>query len=591
MVQLKNNTLPDMLDITLPQALDFAAKTITFGDQVARVMAITAYPPKVSAAFLARLANMPGVSLSIHLNPTDPTDLVKGINRAIGEYSGRIEAGGNALTIQRLEHLLEDAQELLRKLDQEQQQVLYVTVMLLLTAPDAKDLERRTRQIESMLAATGMRARGAIFRQAEGLRAAGPWLTLPDGMKESFSRNMPAETAAAMFPFAVAGINDGKGILLGRDRDGGAVLLDIWKREGDRTNSNLTILAKPGAGKSYAAKMLVLREYLQGSRVIIIDPEREYKDMCHLLGGHWINCGSRGQINPLRARPAPPDDSSGAIEQSSLALHIRTLRTFFSLYLKDLSDLEKAVLEEAVMDVYNAAGIFLNTDVATVQSWPTIKHVYEHLSAKAQGEPQTSPLARLAVLLKRAAEGTDAGLWSSDTGGPAVDAGITVLDIHDLKNAEDAVRKAQYFNVLSHAWGIIERDRQERTILVVDEAWILADPQTPQALAFLRDASKRIRKYMGALVVISQNVVDFLSPEVARHGQALLDNPTYKLLLAQGEKDLQVLSGLMLLSEAEQEFLATANRGEGLLVAGAQRIRVKIEAAPYEAQYLTGGGK
>ena len=579
--------LPDMLDITLPQALDFAAKAITLGDQAARVMAITAYPPKVPAAFLARLANMPGVTLSIHLNPTDATDLVKAINKAIGEYSGRIEAGGNALTIQRLEQLLGDAQELLRKLDQEQQQVLYVTVIVLLTANDTKELDRRTRQIESMLAATGMRARGAIFRQDEGLRAAGPWLSLPDGIKESFSRNMPAETAAAMFPFAVAGINDGSGILLGRDKDGGAVLVDIWKREGDRTNSNLTILAKPGAGKSFAAKMLVLREYLQGSRVIILDPEREYQEMCRLLGGHWINCGSRGQINPLRARPVPPDDSAGG-EQSSLSLHVRTLRTFFSLYLKDLSDLEKALLEEAVMEVYKEHGIFLTTDVATVNQWPTIKHLYEHLTDRAG---KNADLTRLAVLLKRAAEGTDAGLWSSDISDPTVDAGITVLDIHDLKNAEDAVRKAQYFNVLSYAWGLIERDRQERTILVVDEAWILADPQTPQALAFLRDASKRIRKYMGALVVISQNVVDFLSPEVARHGQAILDNPTYKLLLAQGEKDLQVLSSLMMLSEAEQEFLLTAGRGEGLLVAGAQRIRVKIEAAPYEALYLTGGGR
>jgi len=580
-------TLPDMLDIALPQALDFAAKAITLGDQAARVMAITAYPPKVSAAFLARLANMPGVTLSIHLNPTDPTDLVKAINKAIGEYSGRIEAGGNALTIQRLEQLLGDAQELLRKLDQEQQQVLYVTIIVLLTANDTKELDRRTRQIESMLAATGMRARGAIFRQDEGLQAAGPWLSLPEGIKESFSRNMPAETAAAMFPFAVAGINDGSGILLGRDKDGGAVLVDIWKREGDRTNSNLTILAKPGAGKSFAAKMLVLREYLQGSRVIILDPEREYQEMCRLLGGHWINCGSRGQINPLRARPVPPDDSAGG-EQSSLSLHVRTLRTFFSLYLKDLSDLEKALLEEAVMEVYKEHGIFLTTDVATVNQWPTIKHLYEHLTDRAG---KNADLTRLAVLLKRAAEGTDAGLWSSDISDPTVDAGITVLDIHDLKNAEDAVRKAQYFNVLSYAWGLIERDRQERTILVVDEAWILADPQTPQALAFLRDASKRIRKYMGALVVISQNVVDFLSPEVARHGQAILDNPTYKLLLAQGEKDLQVLSSLMMLSEAEQEFLLTAGRGEGLLVAGAQRIRVKIEAAPYEAVYLTGGGR
>jgi len=47
---------------------------------------------------------------------------------------------------------------------------------------------------------------------------------------------------------------------------------------------------------------------------------------------------------------------------------------------------------------------------------------------------------------------------------------------------------------------------------------------------------KRIRKYMGSLVVISQNVIDFLAPEVQRLGQPILENPTYKLLLAQGEK-------------------------------------------------------
>jgi len=589
MVQrIKNNALPDMLDIALPQALDFGAKGIVFGDVHARVMAITAYPPRVPAAFLARIANMTGVTMSMHLQPTDPVDLVKAINRAIGEYAGRIEAGGNALSIQRLEQLLTDAQELLRKLDQEQQQVLYVTAALMLTAATPAELDKRARHLESVLAAGGMRVRGCIFRQEEGLKTAAPWAGLDEGIAAAYSRNMPAETVAATFPFTVAGLNDGSGIMLGKDRDGGAVLLDIWKREGDRTNSNLTVLAKPGAGKSFAAKMMVLREYLQGSRIIIVDPEREYQDMCKQLGGRWVNCGSRSQINPLRVR-ATPEDALGEAGHGALALHVRTLRTFFSLYLKDLTDMDKALLEEAVMDVYSAHGISLDADLSKVQAWPTVKDLYARLAAKA--ETQGEAVTKLAALLKRAAEGTDSGLWSTDAPDLDGESGILVLDIHDLKNAEDSVRKAQYFNVLSYAWSIVERDRQEKTILIVDEAWLLADPQTPQALAFLRDTSKRIRKYMGSLVVISQNVVDFLSPEVARHGQALLDNPTYKLLLAQGERDLQVLSGLMLLSEAEQEFLMTAGRGEGLLVAGSQRIRVKIEAAPYESPYLTGGGK
>ena len=586
------SVLTGLVDMISPQALEFNAKQVVFNDQLARILVIAGYPPKVNAAWLSRIAGMPGVVCSVHVEPTDPTNLIMSLNKAIGEYAGRLEMGGNALTIQRTEQALKDAEELMRKIDQEQQQVFYVTVVLMVLTPNQQELDRRTRQVEAALAASGMRGRVLIFRQEEGLKAAGPFCTLPDEVKEAGARNMPAETVAASFPFTASGINDGSGIVLGKDRDGGLVLVDIWKRGGDRTNSNWTILAKPGAGKSFTAKMLLLREYMQGSRVIIIDPEREYKEMCRKLGGVWINCtGGEGKINPLQVRlkPVEEEDEENNSLQSPLALHIQTLRTFFSLYLRDLTDTEKAALEDALVEVYKEAGITWDTDPRGVPNdkWPTVKELYEYCVKKAEENPET--YGRLSVLLKRAAEGADSYLWAGPTAVEA-DSDFIVFDVHDLQNAEDQVKRAQYFNVLSFAWNILERDRRERTVLVVDEAWMLVDPQTPQAIAFLRDTSKRIRKYNGSLIVISQNVIDFLAPEVQRYGQALLDNPTYKLLLAQGEKDLEVITTLMNLSEAEHDLLANAKRGEGLFVAGTQRIHIKIEAAPYEMQYLTGGG-
>ncbi|WP_338832849.1 hypothetical protein MHLNE_15990 [Moorella humiferrea] len=598
MAKGKNTTttggLTGLLDVLSPQALDFGARQITFGEQMARVLVITDYPPRVGPAWLARVAGMPGVVASIHVTPTDPANLVLSINRAIGEYTGRLELGGNALVMQRTEQALKDAQELLRKIDQEQQQVFYVTVVLLVLAPDQETLDRRTRQVEAALAAAGMRGRVAVFRQEEGLKAVGPWALLPPGIKDAGARNMPAETVAASFPFTASGINDGNGVVLGRDRDGGLVLVDIWQRGGDRTNSNWTVLAKPGAGKSFAVKLLALRNLAQGARVIIIDPEREYREMCRLLNGAWINCaGGQGRINPLQVRPTPvdeDDDEERSAVQGPLALHLQVLRTFFSLYLRELNDMERAALEDALVEVYRRAGIGWQTDPAAIppEKWPTTRELYAYVASRAEERPET--YGRLAVLLRRAAEGADASLWAGPTTASA-DNDLIVLDVHDLQNADDTVRRAQYFNVLSFAWHQIEKDRQERTLLVVDEAWLLVDPQTPQALAFLRDTSKRIRKYMGGLVVISQNVIDFLAPEVARHGQALLDNPCYKLLLAQGEKDLEAITALMNLSEAEHDLLASAKRGEGLLVAGSQRVHVRIEAAPYEMPYLVGGGQ
>lgn len=414
-------------------------------------------------------------------------------------------------------------------------------------------------------------------------------------------RNMLSETIAASFPFVASGLNDASGIMLGRDRDGGVVIADIWSRGDDRTNSNWTILGKPGTGKSYTAKMLLLREYIQGAKVIIIDPEREYRALCNKVDGAWINVtGGKGRINPLQIRTLPIskegegedeyDEQSPFNAQDPLRSHLRLMRTFFSLYLRDLSDVERAILEDALIAVYAEKGIYFTTDPKDIEpeQWPIMSDLYQYVLEQQKKNPEL--YQRLAILLKSPAEGADANFWNGPTTVKA-DSDFIVLDVHELQNADDSVRRTQYFNVLSYVWNLIEQDRSSKIILMVDEAWMLVDEQTPQAIAFLRDTSKRIRKYQGSLIVASQNVIDFLDPAVARHGQALLDNPSYKLLLGQGEKDLQALQSLMNLTEAESELLAGAKRGEGLFVAGpSQRIHLRIESAPYEADYLVGGG-
>ncbi len=586
-----------LLDAISPQAFHFQNNSIQFGDLQGRVLVVTDYPSSVGAAWLARITRIAGVITSMHITPTNATDLVEDISKAINEYENRLKEGGKALLRQRTEQALKDAEKLLKDIDQEQQNVFYLTLLIFITAEDIESLNRRTKQVEASLAAARMRGRTLLFRQEQGLKSVGPWAILDPDIQKAGGRNMPSVTIAAAFPFVSDGINDASGIMLGRDRDGGLVILDMWRRSGDRTNSNWTILGKPGTGKSYLVKMLLLREYAQGARVIIIDPEREYKEMCQLLGGNWINvAGGRGRINPLQFRKLPIEqeneeeaEKSFYDAQSPLGQHLQILRTFFSLYLRDLGDVERAVLEDALIEVYREKGIDFSTEPDSISpdQWPIMSDLYQYVLEKQNSQPDI--YQRLAILLRRAAEGADAALWNGATTA-MTDSDFIVLDVHELQNADDSVKRTQYFNVLSYAWNLIERDRQERIILHVEEAWMLADEQTPQALAFLRDTSKRIRKYMGSLTTASQNVIDFLDPAVARHGQAILDNPTYKVLLGQGDKDLQALTTLMDLTEPERELLQSAKRGEGLLVAGSQRIHVKIESAPFEAPYLVGGG-
>jgi len=586
------NSGSGLLNALAPMAFDFRQRHLTMGDMLGRVLVITGYPPNVGSAWLSRVVTLPGVFASIHVTPTDPVKLVDSINTSIGELASILENKGKALYKLRAEKALKDAGTLLEKIDQENQNVFYLTVVFLVLANDEDTLNRRSRKLESTLAAAGMKGRALIFRQKEGLLAAGPWASLPEKVSKAGRRNMVSETVAASFPFAAGGIKDGSGIIWGKDKDGSIVLLDIWKRGGDRHNSNLLVLGKPGVGKSFAVKHIIYLDYNQGSKIIMIDPEREYRDLCMGLGGSWLNCaGGQSRVNPLHVRlyPVDEDEATKNTDRRSLSplyLHIQFLRTFFSLYFRNLTDVDEAMLEDALVELYadSSIGVTWDTDFNAIRSipaekWPHTKHLYEYVSGKAEKNPDL--WRKLAILLKRPGVGSDAALWAGPTTAH-VDSDFIVLDIYNLLNAANSVKRAQYFNVLSYGWHIIELDRLERVFLGVDEGHILADPQTPQTLEFLKNTNKRIRKYSGSMGFISQNAVDVLDPEVKRYGEALLNNPTYKLLMGQGEKDLDVLSPLLKLSEAEQDLLMTAERGEGLLVAGNQRIRVNIEASLYE---------
>ncbi len=55
------------------------------------------------------------------------------------------------------------------------------------------------------------------------------------------------------------------------------IVLDLWKRGGDRTNSNIVILGHSGQGKSTVIKNVILSEYMMGTKLLIVDPEREVR--------------------------------------------------------------------------------------------------------------------------------------------------------------------------------------------------------------------------------------------------------------------------------------------------------------------------
>lgn len=593
------------LDVMATQGLKFDSRSFEMGDLHYRIITVTGYPPKVGTAWLSRITGLPGVIASIHSKPTDPHELIQQINVSMGEMASRLDNGGNPVSMKRAESKYEAAEALLKKIDKEQQTVVNLTVVLSVSGKDRDELNLRSRKVESALASSGMRGRASLFRQEEGLESVGPWAKLNHQIEQIGSRNMPSETVAAAYPFVFSGLNDGSGVLLGTDKTGGIVLCDFWKRDGSRTNSNMTVLGRPGVGKSTLVKKILLNEYANGTKIIILDPEREYKDLCENLKGDWINCGggNAGRINPLQVRTVPMDDDDeesplyhkkiyNESEFGPLALHFQTLRTFFRLYMRDITKKQIALLERALIQIYEKFNVFWSTDPNTLdnEAWPTLIDLYEYIGVLIKSDEELSDDWReLHILLESAAGGADSAIWSGHTT-INTESDFIVLDINNLLEADEEIRRAQFFNVLGWAWNEVSKDRNQKVILATDETYLLIDPEIPQALQFLRNTSKRIRKYEGGLMVITHNLVDFLDPAVRRYGQALIDNPVYKMIMGQGDKDIEALGKLMTLSEKEMQTLADGKRGEALFVAGNRRLHLKIDIASHEMEMFGRGG-
>ena len=421
---------------------------------------------------------------------------------------------------------------------------------------------------------------------------------------------MPISTFVGGFPFASSGFNDGEGYYFAQDTSGGLVIVDTWRRGGDRTNSNFVIMGNSGVGKSTAIKHIILSEFMKGTKILVVDPESEYKDLCFNLNGDWINAvgGSAGMINPLQVRPSPRDDEQEkeadrlyrdeGYGMNDLALHMKNLEIFFNLYIPSITDMQRAVLKKCLIELYRNFGIVWETDITLLgaEDFPVFSDLYQLVQKKAEEETDRQVYADLALLLYDIAEGSDSFIWngkSSIKDGTGTDNGsgsIIVLDTNALQETSDHIKQTQYFNILTWCWEQMSRNREERVLLICDEAYLMIDQKVPQSLVYLRNVMKRARKYEGALAIISHSIVDFLSESIKQYGQALLDIPCYKVLMGTDGKNLKETADLYDLTEAEQELLLARKRGHALFMVGAKRLHISFEIPEYKMLYMGRAG-
>jgi len=594
-----------LLNVITPMGLTIKKNSLVIGENNGKVYGIVRYPQKVDVNWLSKITNIPSTVVSIGFKPVDNGALISAISKSIITNRATADGAKDPLTRQRAEKAAEDGERIMLQIDQNGETVGLMSVSIMPMASDDKQFVKVCRRVESSLNIMKCKVRAIPNLQKEGLQHISPTYPTNEKIENILQRIIPMSTYVGGFPFASGGFNDNSGYYFAKDNNGGLVIVDTWMRGNDRTNSNMVIMGVAGVGKSTAVKHLMLSEYMKGTKLIFIDPESEYKDLCKNLNGDWINAGGsvNGRINPLQIRPAPsdsedePDEKGGKLYtddgngMSDLALHIKNLEIFFQLYIPSLSDMQRALLKQSVVELYHKFDITWDSDIRKLKNedFPIFSDLYDLIRKNAEENQEKEVYHDLSLLLYDVAHGSDSFLWNGHTT-IQTKTRCVCLDTHSLQNTSDNIKRTQYFNLLAWCWEQMSKDRTERVLLICDEAYLMIDPQVPQSLVFLRNVEKRARKYEAGLVIISHSVVDFLDQNIKMYGQALLDIPCIKLIMGCDGKNLLETKELYNLTDAEIELLESKKRGHALFVIGSKRLHVNFEIPEYKFAYMGAAG-
>lgn len=596
-----NNTL---LNIISPMGIEIKRNSLAIGENMGKVYGIVKYPQKVEYGWLSKITNMPGTVVGVSFTPVDSGTFIESLSRNVIQSRVTAESAKDPLTQKRAERAAMDGERMMVQIDQNSETVGLMGITIMPMSREEDSFNKICRRSESTCAMSKCKSRTLANLQEFAFKHLSPFYTINKNIEEIVGRIIPLSTFIGGFPFSSSGYNDGTGYYFGRDSSGGLIILDTWKRGNDRTNTNMVITGVAGIGKSAAVKHIALAEYMKGTKIIFIDPDREYKDLCEALNGNWINAGggNNGRINPLQIRPTPVDDNDEVYKDEGqgmgdMALYIKNLEIFFSLYIPSLTDREKAILKDCIIELYNIFGITWDTDITHVkkEDFPIFSDLYYLILKKAsekdklRKEIEANVYDNLALLLKDIALGSDSFLWN---GHSTVNTSTrcVCLDTRDLQNTSDNIKRTQYFNILTWCWQEMSKNRNERVLLICDETYLMIDPNVPQSLVFLRNVEKRARKYEAGVAIISHSVVDFLDPQIKMYGQALLDIPCYKIIMGTDGRNLQEIKELYNLTDAEEELLASKKRGNALVMIGSKRLHVMFEIPEYKFEYIGKAG-
>ncbi len=579
-----------------------------------RVYDLIDYPLQVGNAWAASFFLLDRTKVVMKLNPMPRMDSEKQIDKAIMEMESKLGKAGRSSTQIDYQTHLDTLRQLLVSLKNNNEQLFNVNTYITSEEAAKKD-------VRAMLKQQGFRYSEMFSRQIDGFISSN--ISRLDTMK-STKRGIPTTTLAAAFPFISNSLQDENGMYLGDNEY--PVFVDFFKRDRERVNSNMMIIGKSGSGKSYATKTLLTNLAADNCKIFILDPENEYKTLTKNLGGKFIDVGSslQGIINPFHIitsldasedEKVEYDEYGEVIEKEivenvddSFAQHLQFLEQFFRVILEGINSDAFEVLNSLIIDMYKEKGIDYKTNLSKFkpEDYPIFDDLYNLILKRLKTAKDDFSIRNLMTvetyIKKFATGGRNSALWNGPTSIETNENFVTFNFQSLVAGNNPTVTNAQMLLVFRYLNNEIINNKDfnakyhknRKIIVAVDEAHIFINPKYPIALDFMAQMAKRIRKYGGMQIVITQNLADFIgTDEIKRQSTAVINACQYSMIFSLAPNDVNDLTELYKksggINEEEQNSIVTAGVGQAFLITGpTSRTTVQVVANDYVKQLFGG---
>jgi conjugal transfer ATP-binding protein TraC len=540
----------DNLDVLSYAGLEEQIDYLCIDGTFIRTLFVSGYPFVASSGWLDTLINFNhNVDISYHIHEVNALQALPKLHRKITELEStkRAMMRSGKIVGSEVTDPLESAMELRDKIQRGQEKLFQMAIYVSLRADTLGDLEKITKLLETTLSARLFYSKVARYQQLEALQSILP--RAEDQLHQN--RNLDSSSAALAFPFMSSELVQESGILYGVNKSNNSlVILDRFSLH----NANSIVFAQSGSGKSYATKVEILRQLMQGTKVIVIDPEREYKLLTESVKGTYIKLSatSKEKINPF-------DLATTFHSQSDLSEHAQDLTEVISLMAEGLSSREKAAVDKAILKIYK---VFQKRQ-------PLLEDIYAELHKLGQ--------LKLCERLEKYISGSLADVFNAQTN-IKLDNRLIIFDIKDLP---ESLRQIMMLIISNFVQNQVKAQPEKR-LLIIDEGWLLLEHE--ESARFVAGLVRRARKYYLGVSIISQQANDFLKSD---YGRAIASQSALRILMRQDTTTIKNVVSEFNLSEYEHNFLLTCERGDALIIADQNHVAIKVVASDKEHPLIT----